>query len=254
MRVAAALVWAATWLVACGAARAGEVLDAIRARGTLLVGTTGDYKPFSFRNPDGSYVGADIDMARLYAAHLGVRPVFVPTAWGQLNGDFAAKKFDIAVGGVTNLPPRAAIAPFSTTTYVDGKRPIARCADRDRYVSVAAIDRPAVRVVVNPGASNEDFARANFPPRAADGASRQRDRVRRDRRRPGGRDGDRRDRGRPPGLPASRPVPDRGRGPRSPGWRRPTGCRTTPISCATWISGWGRRSSPASGSGYWTRR
>ena len=145
-----------------GAARAGEVMDEVRLGGILRVGTTGDYKPFSFRNPDGSYVGADIDMARLYAAHLGVKVEFVPTVWARLNQDFAARKFDIAVGGVTNLPPRAAIAPFSLTTYVDGKRPIARRADRDRFVSVAAIDAPDVRVVVNPGASNEEFARKNF--------------------------------------------------------------------------------------------
>ena len=144
-------------------ARAGEAFDAIRARGVLRVGTTGDYKPFSFRAPDGSYAGADIDMIRAYAAHLGVRAEFVPTAWGRLNQDFAAGAFDIAVGGVTNLPPRAAIAPFSTTTYVDGKRPIARCTDRDRFTSIAAIDAPGVRVVVNPGASNEEFARAKFP-------------------------------------------------------------------------------------------
>ncbi len=158
-----ALLLAAVAIGFAGNAQAGEVLDAIRARGTLRVGTTGDYKPFSFRNPDGSYVGADVEMARQYAAHLGVRLEFVPTVWGQLNQDFAARKFDLAVGGVTNLPPRAAIAPFSTTTYVDGKRPIARCADRDRFVSIAAIDAPEVRVVVNPGASNEEFARKNFP-------------------------------------------------------------------------------------------
>ena len=160
---------AKVWLVAAltaglvGAAYAGEVMDGVRARGILRVGTTGDYKPFSFRNPDGSYVGADIDMARRYAAHLGVEASFVPTVWGRLNQDFAAGKFDIAVGGVTNLPPRAAIAPFSITTYVDGKRPIARCADRDRFVSIDAIDSPNVRVVVNPGASNEDFAHKSFP-------------------------------------------------------------------------------------------
>jgi len=145
-----------------GLGRAEAVLDAIHARGTLRVGTTGDYKPFTFRNPDGSYVGADIDMARRLAASLGVRVEFVPTAWGRLNDDFAAGKFDIAMGGVTNLPARQALGPFSGTTFVDGKRPIVRCADRDRYASIAAIDRPEVRVVVNPGASNEDFARHNF--------------------------------------------------------------------------------------------
>ncbi len=160
-----ARVWLAVGLVAgfMGTARAGEMLDAVRSRGVLRVGTTGDYKPFSFRDPEGGYAGADIDMARRYAAHLGVKVEFVPTVWARLNQDFAAGKFDIAVGGVTNLPPRAAIAPFSTTTYVDGKRPITRCADRDRFASIAAIDAPDVRVVVNPGASNEEFARKNFP-------------------------------------------------------------------------------------------
>ena len=142
---------------------AGQVLDAIRASVTLRVGTTGDYSPFSLRTPEGAYVGADIDMARRLADRLGVRVVFVPTSWASLDADFAAGRFDIAMGGVTDLPARAAIGPFTRAVLVDGKRPLARCADRDRFVSIAAIDRPEVRVVVNPGASNEAFARRNFP-------------------------------------------------------------------------------------------
>jgi cyclohexadienyl dehydratase len=144
-------------------ARAEAVLDHIRATGELRVGTTGDYKPFSFRNADGSYTGADIEMAGRLAQRLGVRLVFVPTVWGQLMADFTAQKFDIAMGGVTNLPPRAAKGPFGRTVYVDGKRPIARCTDRDRFTSIEAINQPNVRAVVNPGASNEEFAHARFP-------------------------------------------------------------------------------------------
>ncbi len=151
----------------CGLAISTQVLAAdlaaIRAAGVLRVGTTGDYKPFAFRDPDGSYRGADITMARLLATDLGVKVAFVPTSWGKLNEDFAADKFDVAVGGVTILPAREKIAAFSTATMVDGKRPIVRCGDKDRFTSVAAIDQPDVRVVVNPGASNEDFARSHFP-------------------------------------------------------------------------------------------
>ena len=150
-------------LLVPGIGRTEAVLDAIHVRGTLRVGTTGDYKPFTFRAADGTYVGADIEMARRLAASLGVSVEFVPTAWSRLNADYAADKFDIAMGGVTNLPARAALGPFSRTTFVDGKRPIVRCADRDRYVSIAAIDQAGVRVVVNPGAANEEFARKNFP-------------------------------------------------------------------------------------------
>ena len=151
-----------TMLLTAQMAHAEAVLDRIKAHGELRVGTTGDYKPFTFHNPDGSYVGADVDMARKLAAKLGVKLVFVPTIWAQMNADYDADKFDIAMGGVTNLPPRAAKGPFSETVYVDGKRPVARCADADRFTSIEAIDKPDVRVVVNPGASNEEFAHKNF--------------------------------------------------------------------------------------------
>ena len=141
---------------------AGEALDAIRSRATLRVGTTGDYKPFSFREADGRTHGADIVMAQSLADRLGVKLELVPTEWAHLLPDFKAGKFDVAMGGVSVLPDRAAAGVFSPVTLVDGKRPIARCADADRYTSVAAIDQPGVRVIVNPGASNEQFAHANL--------------------------------------------------------------------------------------------
>lgn len=149
-------------LCCCTPTFAGEALDAIHNRGALRVGTTGDYKPFTFRQPDGSYVGADIVMAEHLATRLGVKLELVPTAWPLLLEDFTTGKFDIAMGGVSVNPARAARGTFSTVIYVDGKRPVARCADQDRFTSLAAIDQPGVRVVVNPGGTNNDFARANL--------------------------------------------------------------------------------------------
>ena len=141
---------------------AASDLAQVRAAGILRIGTTGDYKPFAFREADGSYHGADIDMARQLARELGVKAEFVQTTWATLEQDFKAGRFDIAVGGVTILPAREKIAAFSTATLTDGKRPIARCADKERFTSEATIDQPGVRVVVNPGASNEAFARSHF--------------------------------------------------------------------------------------------
>jgi cyclohexadienyl dehydratase len=137
-------------------------LARIRAAGVLRVGTTGDYTPFSLLRPDGRYEGADIDMAHELAGLLGVAVRFVPTVWVDLLGDFLADKFDIAMGGVTVNPPRAEKAFFSVPTFVDGKRPLVRREFADRFTSIAAIDRPGVRVIANPGSANEAFARANF--------------------------------------------------------------------------------------------
>src|SRR3954454_6853094 len=139
-----------------------STLDRIRAAGLLRIGTTGDYTPFSLLRPDGTYEGADMDMAHDLAAILGVRVEFVPTVWVDLLRDFLADRFDIAMGGVTVNEARAVSAFFSIPTFIDGKRPLCRVADRDRFASVAAIDQPGVRVIANPGSANEAFARANF--------------------------------------------------------------------------------------------
>jgi len=135
----------------------------IRAAGVLRVGTTGDYTPFSLLRADGSYEGADIDMAHDLAARIGVRLEFVATVWAPLLDDFLDDRFDIAMGGVTVTPARAEKAFFSVPTFVDGKRPLCRREDRDRFTSVAGIDQPGVRVIANPGSANEAFARVNFP-------------------------------------------------------------------------------------------
>ena len=40
-----------------------STIERIAQRGTLLVGTTGDYRPLSYREADGTYWGFGIEMA-----------------------------------------------------------------------------------------------------------------------------------------------------------------------------------------------
>jgi cyclohexadienyl dehydratase len=138
-------------------------LAAIEASHTLKVGLTGDYAPYSVRGADGTVGGADVTMARALARLLGATVEIVPTTWKTMKSDLQADRFDIAMGGVSVTPDRAAVGDFSAPVMHDGKRPIVRCADKDLYISVETIDRPDVRVVVNPGGTNERFAQANFP-------------------------------------------------------------------------------------------
>ena len=142
---------------------AASRLDEILARGTLRVGTSGDYAPFTLRDPSTHDLsGFDIEQARALAAALGVSVTFVETTWATLAADLAADRFDIAMGGVSRTADRAATGAFSLPYVHDGKTPIARCADVSRYETIAQIDRPETRVVVNPGGTNERFARSHF--------------------------------------------------------------------------------------------
>jgi cyclohexadienyl dehydratase len=137
-------------------------LDEILARHTLRVCTTGDYKPYSFMRQDGQFEGIDIDLADSLAKSLGAQAEYVKTSWSNLMNDFIAK-CDIAVGGVSTTLERQKRAFFTAPYMEDGKTPIVRCDDVDKYQTVAQIDQPNVRTIVNPGGTNERFAKQFFP-------------------------------------------------------------------------------------------
>lgn len=100
-------------------------------------------------------------MAESLARGLGVKLEVVPTTWPTLMADLHAQKYDIGMGGISVTLDRAKSAYFSAPVMRTGKAPIARCADQARFTSLAEIDKPGVRVIVNPGGTNERFARAN---------------------------------------------------------------------------------------------
>ena len=133
-------------------------LKRIRASKVLRIGLTGDYAPFSV-DEGGSLRGADVDLALALAAKLQVQPQFVRTSWPTLMQDYAAGRFDVAAGGISVTPARAAQATFSIPYHRGGKTPIVRCGTQTSFDTLEEIDRPGVRVVVNPGGTNEQFAR-----------------------------------------------------------------------------------------------
>lgn len=138
-------------------------LDQVLAQGFVRVGTTGDYKPFTYLNPETKqFEGIDIDMARSLGKALGVEVRFVQTSWPKLMADFAADAYDIGMGGISVNLDRQKKGLFSIPYLTDGKTPIARCADKDRFQTLAQIDQPGVKLIVNPGGTNERFVRANI--------------------------------------------------------------------------------------------
>lgn len=139
-------------------------LDTILDRGTLRVGTTGDFVPFSYRKtPTSRYEGIDIELATDLAATLEVDVVFVPTRWGDLMADLLNDRFDIGVGGITITSARRRLAFFSEPTSTNGKVAISRDENVHRFDTLAEINQAGVRVIVNPGGTNEAFSREHFP-------------------------------------------------------------------------------------------
>jgi cyclohexadienyl dehydratase len=165
LRSLSGLLVVALILLAAAVASAQTVsrLDQIIQRGYVRVGTTGDYKPFSYLNPaSNEYEGHDIDAARLLAESLGVQVRFVNTTWPTLLKGLQEDQYDIAMCGITRTMPRQRVAAL-THPYINvGKSPLIRAADRQRFKSLADIDQPGVKIGVNPGGTNQRFVDANI--------------------------------------------------------------------------------------------
>ena len=140
------------------------MLEKIRERGVLKVGTAGDYQPMSYLDPDtGCYVGFDAELAEDLADSLGVDLEYVKTSWPTLMDDTLAGRFDLALCGITVTDARKEHALMSDACLENGKTILCRAEDAGKYTSLDAINRPEVRVMVNPGGLNEQFARENLP-------------------------------------------------------------------------------------------
>ena len=141
----------------------GKVAEIVE-RGTLLVGTTGDYRPLSFCETDGTYWGFGIEIAKEIARYLGVEISFVKTSWPTLTADVLAdpQTFDLAIGGITITDTRRENMLMSEGYLANGKTILCRASESDRFCSLADIDKPEVTVMVNPGGLNEKFANENL--------------------------------------------------------------------------------------------
>lgn len=139
-------------------------LEAIKNSGKLLVGSTGDYKPMSYLNKEtGKYEGFDAEMAASLAKKLGVELAYVPTTWKTLQADTLADKFDVALCGITVTDARKEVMAMSDPYLTFGKTVLVTKSKEAQFKSLDDVNQPSVRVMYNPGGTNEKFAKESTP-------------------------------------------------------------------------------------------
>ena len=145
-------------------ARANGVsgLQAILERGTLRVGTPGDFQPFSFKDPStNEYVGHDVELVARLAADMGVELEFVSTDWKNLVSGVAAGKYDITTGASYNMG-RAKTAGYTLPIIQVGTVPLTLKKYAQQYRNWSDIDKEGTTVAVTLGTVFEDQAKSLF--------------------------------------------------------------------------------------------
>ena len=128
-------------------ASATGVLADIRAAGVLRVATEPYFPPQEFIDPElsdqDSYVGADMELARLIARRMGVALQIVPMDFSEVLGAVTDGNCHLAISALSYTPGRAAQVTFSKGYYYDGDRGgsglLIRAADSDGITGVASL-------------------------------------------------------------------------------------------------------------------
>jgi len=137
-------------------------LDQILRRGTIRVGTTGDFNPMSFRDPDtGEYSGFDIDLFKRLASDLGIDVEFVATDWANLLSGVVAGRYDVTSNASYNMG-RAKVANYTLPVVHYETVPLTLRENIDRFDSWESIDQEGVVVATTLGTVFDEQAKAVF--------------------------------------------------------------------------------------------
>ena len=163
MKKALALAVAAvvTGLSFIQAAQAGPRLDKIMETKVIRVGTPGDYRPFAIKTDTG-FSGHDIDLIETRAKELGVKVEYVQTSWPNLMKDLQSNQFDVAVGGITRNVNRMRVVDMLPGYAPFGKVALVRSADKAKFTTADSLNQSSVRVIKNPGGTNEAYVLSNL--------------------------------------------------------------------------------------------
>ncbi len=138
-------------------------LQTVLERGTVRVGTTGDFNPMSIRDPaTNSYRGFDIEAMEQFAKDLGVKIEWVPAEWATLVAGITANRYDIFSGASLNMA-RAKTVAFSDPYTEAGTVPLVLKSEAGKYKGWADLNQSGTVVAVLLGTVFEEQAKVHFP-------------------------------------------------------------------------------------------
>lgn len=132
----------------------------------LRVGIPGDFIPFALRDAEGHVVGHDAELLELLAERAGFagRVRLFASTWKTLFSDLVSGRVDLVCGGVSVTPERCHVATPLPRYAPFWKTGLVRREDRERFAGfdVKAFDNETLRVLKNPGGTNETWVDANL--------------------------------------------------------------------------------------------
>ena len=121
------------------AAEASTLLEQIKAKGKLVVGTEAQYAPYEFKDFDANFVGCDMWLAQQIADSLGVELEIVDMSFAGIIPAVQSGQVDLGIAAFTNTPERAEEIDFSDLYETSAQLLIVKTGNADTYSTKEAI-------------------------------------------------------------------------------------------------------------------
>ena len=115
------------------AAEASTLLEQIKAKGKLVVGTEAQYAPYEFKDLDANFVGCDMWLAQQIADSLGVELEIVDMSFAGIIPAVQSGQVDLGIAAFTNTPERAKEIDFSDLYETSAQLLIVKAGNADTY-------------------------------------------------------------------------------------------------------------------------
>ena len=137
-RIFAVMMVLVLMLAAACFAEADSDLAYVQANGKLVVGIT-DFAPMDYKDESGEWIGFDADLAKAFAASLGVEVEFVEIDWDNKIMELDNKSIDVVWNGMT-LTDDVKAAMECSNAYANNAQVVIVKADAaDQYQTVESV-------------------------------------------------------------------------------------------------------------------
>ena len=136
-----------------------STIESILKSGKIRVGFEAGYFPFEMTAKDGKFIGFDVDLAKALAKSMGVKVVFVNTAWDGIIPALVTDKIDIILGGMTITQERNLKVNFCDPYIVIGQAILLNKKHEGMVKSYKDLNNPKYTIVSRLGTTGEEAAK-----------------------------------------------------------------------------------------------
>lgn len=133
-------------------------MEYVKDKGTLIVGIT-NFAPMDYPGANDEWIGFDADMAKAFAAHLGVDVVFQEIDWDNKVFELDGKTIDVVWNGMTLTDAAKAAMECSNAYCNNAQIVIVNAAVADQYQTIESLSE--LNFAVEAGSAGQEQAEAN---------------------------------------------------------------------------------------------